>query len=119
VATDRYAARDAVDLVLVDYEDLPPVVDVEEAAKGGPVIHEAFTDNIAYKLTAGEGDIDAALSSADRVIKQRILHRRLAPIAMEPRGVLARYYPERGTTVVVNSNTQVHPVGFDDWHSGK
>src|SRR5882724_1133439 len=35
VATDRYAARDAVDLVIVDYEDLPPVVDVEAAAKGG------------------------------------------------------------------------------------
>ena len=83
VATDRYAARDAVDLVMVDYEDLPVVVDVEEAAKGGPVIHESFGDNIAYKLTAGEGDIDAALQSADRVIKQRIVHQRLAPIAME------------------------------------
>lgn len=106
VATDRYAARDAADLVLVDYEDLPPVVDVEEAAKGGPLIHEAFTDNIAYKLTAGEGDIDAALSSADRVIKQRILHRRLAPIAMEPRGVLARYYPGE-EELTVWSSTQI------------
>src|SRR6185312_16115726 len=41
----------------------------------------------------GEGDIEAALKSADKVVKQKILHRRLAPIAMEPRGVLARYYP--------------------------
>src|SRR5260370_21762306 len=48
---------------------------------------------IAYKLTAGEGDIEAALKSADKVIKQKILNKRLAPIAMEPRGVLARYYP--------------------------
>src|ERR1043166_8317637 len=55
VATDPYAARDAVDLVLVDYEDLPAVMDVEEAAKGGTVIHENFGDNIAYKLTSGEG----------------------------------------------------------------
>lgn len=93
VATDRYSARDAVDLITVDYVDLPAVVDVEEAAKGGPLVHEDFTDNIAYKLTAGEGDIEAALSSADRVLKQRILHKRLAPVAMEPRGVLARYYP--------------------------
>ena len=93
VATDRYAARDAVDLVMVDYEDLPVVTDVEEAAAGGPVIHENFSDNIAYKLTAGEGDIDAAFASAERTVKQRILHRRLAPIAMEPRGVLARYFP--------------------------
>jgi carbon-monoxide dehydrogenase large subunit len=69
------------------------VTDVEEAAKGGPVIHDAWTDNIAYRLTSGEGDIEAAFSAADRVVKQRVLHQRLAPIAMEPRGVLARYYP--------------------------
>ncbi|HET8889246.1 MAG TPA: molybdopterin cofactor-binding domain-containing protein, partial [Candidatus Angelobacter sp.] len=49
--------------------------------------------NVAYKLTAGEGDIEAALKSADKVVKQKILHKRLAPIAMEPRGVLARYFP--------------------------
>lgn len=106
VATDRYAGRDAVDLVMVDYQDLPPVVDVEEAATGGPVIHEGFADNIAYKLTAGEGDIDGALSAADHVIKQRILHRRLAPVAMEPRGVLARYYPGE-EELTVWSSTQI------------
>ena len=88
VATDRYAARDAVDLIMVDYEELPAVVDVEEAAKGGPLVYEEYGDNIAYKLTAGEGDIEAALASADQVIKQRMVHQRLAPIAMEPRGVL-------------------------------
>lgn len=93
VATDRYTARDAADLVMVDYEELPVVTDVEEAAKGGTIIHDGYPDNIAYRLTSGEGDIDAAFSTADRSVKQRILHRRLAPIAMEPRGVLARYYP--------------------------
>src|SRR6266550_9347913 len=91
VATDRYAARDAVDLVVVDYEDLPAVVDVEEAANSSTVIHDKFADNIAYKLTAGEGDVEAALASADHVIKQRVIHQRLAPVAMEPRGVQARY----------------------------
>ena len=93
VAKDRYVARDACDQIVVDYEELPVVTDVEEAAKGGPVIHDAWTDNIAYRLTSGEGDIDAAFSAADRVVKQRVLHQRLAPIAMEPRGVLARYFP--------------------------
>src|SRR5215210_296486 len=93
VAKDRYAARDAVDLVMVDYEELPVVTDVEQAAAGGPVIHEAFGDNIAYKLTSGEGEINAAFAAADRTVKQRILHNRLAPIAMEPRGVLACYFP--------------------------
>src|SRR5437764_3617574 len=93
VAHDKYTAKDAADLVQVDYEELPVAMDEEKAAQGGPVIHEQFGTNIAYKLTAGEGDIEAALKSADKVIKQRILNQRLAPIAMEPRGVLVRYYP--------------------------
>lgn len=106
VATDRYVARDAVELVAVDYDELPVVVDVEEAAKGGPVIYANFGDNIAYKLTAGEGDIDAALASADRLIKQRVIHQRLAPIAMEGRGVLARFFPGEGD-LTVWSSTQI------------
>src|ERR1041384_4888774 len=100
VATDRYAARDAIDLIMVDYEELPVVVDVEEAAKGAPFVYEEYGDNIAYTLTSGEGDIEEALGKADHVIKQRILHQRLIPVAMEPRGVLARYYPgEKELTV--------------------
>jgi carbon-monoxide dehydrogenase large subunit len=106
VATDRYAARDAVDLVMVDYDDLPAVVDVEEAAKGGNLVHENFGDNIAYKLSSGEGDIEAGLAAADHVVKQRILHSRLAPIAMEPRGVLARYFPGE-EELTVWSSTQI------------
>ena len=106
VATERYAARDAVDLVIVDYDDLPVVIDVEEAARGGTVIHEKFADNIAYKLTSGEGEIEAALASADHVIKQRVIHQRLAPVAMEPRGVLARYFPGE-EELTIWSSTQI------------
>jgi aerobic carbon-monoxide dehydrogenase large subunit len=106
VATDKYAARDAVDLIEVDYEELPVVVDVEAAAAGGAVIHESFGDNIAYKLTSGEGDIEAALKSADRIVTQKMIHQRLAPIAMEPRGVLARYFPGE-EELTVWSSTQI------------
>ena len=94
VAESKYIARDAVDLIHVDYEELPAVTDEERAADPkSPVIHEKFGSNIAYKLTAGEGDIEAALKAADKIIQQKILNKRLAPISMEPRGVLARYYP--------------------------
>jgi carbon-monoxide dehydrogenase large subunit len=93
VARDKYIARDAVDLVMIDYEELPVVVDAESAAsETSPVIYEQFGSNIAYKHTAGEGDVDAAFASSDKIIKQKIINQRLAPIAMEPRGVLARYY---------------------------
>src|SRR5437899_7056476 len=73
VATGKYAARDAVDLVGVDYEELPVVVDVEAAANGGNVIHESFGDNIAYKLTSGEGDIDAAMNAANKIVSQKMI----------------------------------------------
>src|SRR5207247_8984520 len=92
-ATDEYVARDAVELVSVEYEVLPSAVDVEDAGKGGTVIHEKFAHNVAYKLTSCEGDIEAALNSADRIVTQKMIHQRLAPIAMETRGVLARYFP--------------------------
>ncbi|PYT09918.1 MAG: carbon monoxide dehydrogenase [Acidobacteria bacterium] len=107
VATDRYAAQDAIDLIMIEYEELPAVVDVEEAAKeGGPLVYKDYGDNIAYKLTAGEGDIDAALEKSDRVVTQRIVHQRLAPIAMEPRGVLARYFPGE-QELTIWSSTQI------------
>ena len=106
VATDRYVARDAADLISVDYEELPAVVDVEQAAQGGALVHESFGNNIAYKLTSGEGDIDAAMKSADRTVSQKMVHQRLAPIAMEPRGVLARYFPGE-EELTVWSSTQI------------
>lgn len=106
VATDPYAARDAIDLIMVDYDELPAAIDVEAAASGGPVIYEEYGDNIAYKLTAGEGDIEAALGEAERVIKQRVIHQRLAPVAMEPRGVLARYLPGE-QELTIWSSTQI------------
>ena len=94
VAETKAAARDALDLIEVDYEELPVVMDEEKAADPkSPLIHEQFGTNIAYKLTSGEGDIEAALKKSDKVIKQKLLNKRLAPIAMEGRGVLARYFP--------------------------
>ncbi len=107
VATDKYAARDAIDLIMLDYEELPVVVDVEEAAKeGSALVYEEYGDNIAYRLTSGEGDIETALAEADHVIKQRVVHQRLAPVAMEPRGVLARYFPGE-QELTIWSSTQI------------
>jgi carbon-monoxide dehydrogenase large subunit len=94
IADSRYIARDAVDVIQVEYDELPPVLDEEKAADPkSPLIHDKIGSNVAYKMSAGEGDIEAALKSADKIVQQKILHKRLAPIAMETRGVLARYYP--------------------------
>ncbi|MBI2999901.1 MAG: molybdopterin-dependent oxidoreductase [Deltaproteobacteria bacterium] len=94
VAEDRYAARDALDLVEVDYEPLPVVSDPEKAlASGAPVIHPEWPDNVAFRFDLKQGNLAKAFKEAERVVKQRLIHQRLAPIAIEPRGVLARYLP--------------------------
>ncbi|HZS48750.1 MAG TPA: glyceraldehyde dehydrogenase subunit alpha [Blastocatellia bacterium] len=108
VANDKYIARDALDLIVVDYDPLDAVVDPEKTAAGeGPLIHEQFSDNIAvtWKLEGGSS-IDDAFKNADRIVKQRLVNQRLAPIAMEPRGVLARYLPGENE-LTLWSSTQI------------
>jgi carbon-monoxide dehydrogenase large subunit len=107
VASNAYAARDALDLIEVDYEPLTPVVDPEKAMeKGAPVLHEGNEDNVAYHWELEGGDVKAAFEKADKIIKQRIINQRLIPAAMETRGVVAEYKPgERQLTVW--SSTQI------------
>ena len=92
VASSLYAARDAAELVEVDYEPLTAVVDAEKAiGKGAPLLYDEFKDNISYQWQLEGGDVKRAFEKADRVIKQRMINQRLIPVAMEPRGVLADY----------------------------
>jgi carbon-monoxide dehydrogenase large subunit len=120
VARDRYIARDAADAIVVSYDPLPAVVDVEQAMTGQPtVIHPDFPNNLAVPLVpsgtgvtpAGAVDdsaINTALAKAEVVISQRMLNQRLAPNAMEPRGVLAHYEPGKGTMTIWSSTQNPH-----------
>ena len=107
VAQDSYAAQDALDLIQVDYEPLPVVSDPEKAlAPGSPVIHSEWPDNVAFRWTLKQGNLAKAFRDAYRIVKQHLVHQRLAPIAIEGRGVLARYLPgEKELTVW--SSTQI------------
>ncbi len=107
VAEDLYTARDAAELVEVDYDSLPVVTDMEKAlSKDTPFVHDEFKSNQAFTHTLKNGDIDAAFKKADRVVKQRMINQRLAPIAMEPRAVLAEYLPGE-YRLTVWSSTQI------------
>ena len=107
VATDAYIARDALDLIEVEYEELPVVVDPEKAAASdSPVIYDEFSDNIAYTLPLNGGDADKAFAEADLIASHRFVNQRLIPSAMETRGVLAEYLPGEGT-LTVWSSTQI------------
>ncbi len=107
VAENRYVARDAAEMIEVDYEPLPAVVHPEKALeKDSPRVYDEFTDNVAYVYKLESGDIAGAFKKADRVVKQRLINQRLAPVAMEPRAVLAEYLPGEGT-LTVHSATQI------------
>jgi aerobic carbon-monoxide dehydrogenase large subunit len=110
VAVDRYVATDAVELVDVDYDPLPAVTDVERALEEGAALaHPGLGTNVAFtwSLTTGDdAELERLFASADRVIKQRIVHQRLTPMAMEPRGVVASY--QRGDqALTLWTSTQV------------
>src|SRR5579864_8844911 len=80
VATDRYIAADAADLVEVDWEVLPAVADpVKAIAPGAPAVHPQWPDNKAFDFHQEHGEIDKAFAEADVVIKQRITSQRLIP----------------------------------------
>lgn len=93
VAENRYIAQDAVELIQVDYEVLPAVVDAEKATQAGaPQLHENAPNNVCMEWTCGNQDsTDRALNEADVVVKQRMVNQRLIPTPMETRGCLAQY----------------------------
>ncbi|MFZ0218284.1 MAG: molybdopterin cofactor-binding domain-containing protein [Candidatus Dormiibacterota bacterium] len=91
VATERYQAADAAELLLVDYDPLPIVSDLEKAlAPDSPKTHTDLPDNLAWDITYTP-DVPEVFEQAEVTVKKRILQQRLAPTAMEPRGVLAEW----------------------------
>jgi aerobic carbon-monoxide dehydrogenase large subunit len=109
VAASRALAKDAAELVEVEYEPLPPVTDVEEAlADGAPLVHEEFGTNACYTWPLVAGDVDGAFANAAVTVKQRYRQQRLVPCAMEPRGVLAQPIPATGELTLISSTQVPH-----------
>ena len=113
VATDRYTARDARDLIEVDYEPLPAVVDTEKAMQpGAPLLYEQFGTNIPFGFHPPTEEIDKVfaqtLADGGVVVKQRIVNQRLAPNAMETRGMVADYNKGSRSLTVWSSTQNPH-----------
>ena len=88
IAGDRYTARDALDLIEVDYEPLPAVIDLEKAMQpDAPLLYEEFGTNVPVQIHPPTEDIDKVFqqTSADGgvIVKERFVNQRLAPAAME------------------------------------
>ncbi len=112
IAESHEAARDAADLVAVDWEALPSVTSTEKAAApGAPQIHQVAPNNVAFQWQIGDAAAtDAAFKSAAVTVKKRIVNQRLVANAIEPRACVARYEDATGdwTLWVTSQNPHVH-----------
>ncbi|MGH9593053.1 MAG: xanthine dehydrogenase family protein molybdopterin-binding subunit, partial [Bryobacteraceae bacterium] len=111
VATDRYIARDAADLIEVDYEPTQAVADPEKAlAPGAPAVHPQWADNVAFTFHQEGGDTAKAFAEADVIVKQRIVSQRLIPNSMETRGVVADWRTAERSLTLFTSTQAPHGV---------
>jgi carbon-monoxide dehydrogenase large subunit len=104
IGDDRYAVNDAAEDVIVEYDELPVVVDPEAALAGAPYIHEQFGTNKVHEWSLAGGDVEAGFAEADVVVERRVINHRIAGAPIECRGVLAEY---RAGSLTLWSSTQV------------
>ncbi len=90
LATSRALAEDAAEHILVDYSELPAVVDVLAALDPSkPVIHDGLGDNLAFERRLDAGHVDAAFAEADHVIEQSFTFGRHTGVTLEARSIVA------------------------------
>ena len=112
IAATEAIARDAAELVAVDYEILPAAVTVEAAVRpGAPLVHDGVPNNTSFTMRLGNGDaVDAAFARAHHVTRLSLYNNRLTAVTMEPRGCIADYDPGTRRYTLYSSTQNVHGV---------
>ncbi len=106
VAESRYVAEDAAELVFVDYDPLPAVVDLEAALEPDAArLHDDLESNLAAHVVQRKGDWEQARTDAHAVIHRRLIYDRGTAAAMENRGIVAHWDP-RGQKLTLWDTTQ-------------
>ncbi len=108
-ASSRAIAEDAVELVEVEYEPLPVVVDAERALEAeAPLLYEDWGDNVLYREEFRSGGTEMAFKEADLVVSERLVSHRYSPTPIETRAMLADYDKEKDTLQVWASTQFPH-----------
>jgi len=112
VAESELLARDAAELVSVDYEVLPAVVRAEDALRpGAPPVHDGAADNTSFTMRMGNADVvEAAFARAQHVAQLSLYNNRVTAVTMEPRGCIGEYDPGTGRYTLYSSTQNVHGV---------
>ncbi|MBV8911609.1 MAG: xanthine dehydrogenase family protein molybdopterin-binding subunit, partial [Acetobacteraceae bacterium] len=112
VAETRSAARDAAELVSVDYEPLPCVVDARAALEAGaPLLWPDVPGNLAYTFEKGDrAAVDAAFARAPQVVELELVNNRIIVAPLEHRAAVGRFEPAGSTYHLLYSGAQVHGI---------
>ncbi|MDH3471964.1 MAG: xanthine dehydrogenase family protein molybdopterin-binding subunit, partial [Acidimicrobiia bacterium] len=113
IATDPYTARDAVALIDVEYDELPPIINPQAAmAEGAPIIRtdkEDQKDNLVYEWEAGDKDLtDRAFADADKIVTIDSHYPRSHPAPLETCGIVADINPATGHVTLYMTSQAPH-----------
>lgn len=101
IAESRYLAEDAVEAIVVEWEELPPVVDIERAVQpDAPLVHEELGTNVAAHYVGIVGDPEGAFSRAAHVFRERLIIERSAGMPIETRAIVAVWNDVEGVLEV-------------------
>ncbi|MDX6744891.1 xanthine dehydrogenase family protein molybdopterin-binding subunit [Actinocorallia sp. A-T 12471] len=110
VADDRYLAEDAVDLVIVDYEPLPPVVDYRTARESAERVHAAYPDNVAVELAGLPVESFPVFEEAAYTFRETISQQAYAAVPIETRGLVAEWEPATGELTIWAATQSPHEL---------
>ena len=104
-------AKDAAELIEVDYSPLPAVMDMAAAVKGSTALHEAAPNNLCYDWDLGDkAQVDAAFAKAAHVTKLELANNRLAPNAIEPRAAIGDFNSATGEHTLYTTSQNPHVI---------
>ena len=111
VAENRYLAEDAAEKVVVDYEPLAVVADVEKALQpDAPLLYENWGDNVMLKADYQSGDTERAFREASVIVRETFRTNRCTGMSIETRGCIANYEPASESLVLWTSTQIPHVV---------
>jgi carbon-monoxide dehydrogenase large subunit len=111
IAQTRALAEDAAELVEIEWQELPPVVDKEDALDAAtPMLHPELGDNLAFRKVIDTGDVDAAIKAADIVVEDTVRFGRHTAVSLEPRALVADYNKPAGRLTIYTSSQVPHMI---------
>ncbi len=112
IAASEAQARDAAELIAINYEVLPAVISAADAVRpGAPPVHDGAADNTSFTMRLGNAEaVEAAFARADHITRLALHNNRLTAVTMEPRGCIADYDPGTRRYTLYTSTQNVHGV---------